>query len=155
MKNINCLDEADFSAFKGMPVIDCHTHLRGVGDFSKLEKTMQCYGIDRINILSLTSAGDTWMVQNTMCLLFKLLYPGKVYAFGSLNYPPEGAPKDGQGLVEQTKRLMKSGFDGMKMIEGKPDTRKRIGVPLDAPVYDGYYGYLEAEGIPLLYHVAD
>jgi len=41
------------------------------------------------------------------------------------------------------------------MMEGKPDTRKRIGVPLDSPVFDLYYEYLEADRIPLLFHVND
>jgi hypothetical protein len=47
------------------------------------------------------------------------------------------------------------GCDGIKMIEGKTSERKAIGVPLDDPAYDGLYGYLAADGIPLLLHVGD
>jgi predicted TIM-barrel fold metal-dependent hydrolase len=50
---------------------------------------------------------------------------------------------------------MSLGFDGMKMLDGKPDNRKRIGIPLDAPVYDLYFDYLEENQLPLLYHIGD
>ena len=55
----------------------------------------------------------------------------------------------------QAVRLKQLGFDGMKMLEGKPDTRKMTSLPLDSSVYDKYFSYLEAESIPVTYHVGD
>jgi predicted TIM-barrel fold metal-dependent hydrolase len=47
------------------------------------------------------------------------------------------------------------GADGIKMLEGKPSVRKRLGIPLSSSVYQELYAFLEAEGIPILLHVAD
>ena len=87
--------------------------------------------------------------------LAKIMYPEKIYGFGGLFYPDNPNLANGQNLLEQAVRLKQLGFDGMKMLEGKPDTRKNIGLPLDSPLFDKYYSYLEAEGIPVTYHVGD
>ena len=45
--------------------------------------------------------------------------------------------------------------DGMKMLEGKPAVRQKLGHRRDVSIYDAYYAYLEVEQIPLMFHVAD
>jgi hypothetical protein len=47
------------------------------------------------------------------------------------------------------------GFDGIKMIEGKPSMRKVTHLPISAPVYDRFYALLESNRVPLLLHLAD
>lgn len=153
--NVKDVTEKDFASFSEIPVIDCHTHVWNVKEIFQVVEIEKRYGIDKINVLGITSYDEKCMANNAIVLLFKHLFPGQVYGFGSLNYPLTGAPEDGEGFFEQVKRLQAAGVDGMKMMEGKPDTRKRIGIPLNSPIYDKYYGYLEAERIPLLYHVAD
>ena len=51
---------------------------------------------------------------------------------------------------------MDMGCDGIKMLEGKPNVRKLLGgLPLNSPLFDGFYAYMEKEQIPLLLHAAD
>lgn len=153
--NIQDVTEKDFLKFNDIPVIDCHTHVWSVDEIYSVADVETRYRIDKLNVLAINSYDEKCRANNLLCLLFKLLYPGKVYAFGSLQYPPVGAPVEGTDFLRQVERLMALGFDGMKMMEGKPDTRKRIGIPLDSPIYDRYYEYLEAHRISLLYHVND
>lgn len=95
--------------------------------------------------------------QNLMALLFKREEPS-YYAFGSLMYPeaPVVLPVDpAWDFRAQAQRLWALGFDGIKLLETKPGYRKWLGVPLSDPAYEPFFTYLEAEGIPVLWHVAD
>jgi len=116
------------------------------------------YNLKKINIVSLACKDQSEIAQNLLCALFKLLHPKSVYAYGSLMYPyyplDEKIPYN-YNLVEQVKTLMNMGFDGIKMLEGKPTLRKKIGIPLDSPIFDDYYSYLEEQEIPIVFHTAD
>ena len=153
--NINEITEKDFSGFCDIPVIDCHIHLYSVDEIFRLAYNENVYGIDKMNVLALNSYQENAMTNNLLALLFKRLYPGRVYAFASLQYPLYGAPSDGEEFLRQAKKYIELGFDGMKMMEGKPNTRKRIGIPLDSPLYDKYFDFLQEKQIPVLYHVND
>jgi predicted TIM-barrel fold metal-dependent hydrolase len=50
---------------------------------------------------------------------------------------------------------MALGFDGLKLVEGKPTVRRLTGIALDSPLYDGMYSLLAESRFPLLFHVAD
>ncbi|NIN10780.1 MAG: amidohydrolase family protein, partial [Gemmatimonadales bacterium] len=91
--------------------------------------------------------------QNPVALLVKALHPGRFYAFGGLHYKKVGG--EHEDFAEQARRLLQAGCDGMKMIEGKPTTRKALGHPLDDPMYDDYYAFMEQVGAPILFHVGD
>lgn len=136
-------------------IVDSHTHLVNSESIKRLVDSSYKYNIDKLAVMSLNCTGVSNISQNLLCALSKVLYPGKIYAFGGLTYPESGETTNGQELLEQTLRLKQLGFDGMKMLEGKPDTRKKIGLPLDSPIYDKYYSYLESEGIPVTFHVGD
>jgi hypothetical protein len=133
------------------PTINCHTHayefdiIAGDG-FSRLrtlKDTMAACGYDRINIMSLACYQDEYVAHNALYALIKAMYPGRLYAFGSLYYPPGGFPGGHADFADQARRWIDAGMDGMKMEEGKPTTRRRTGIPLDSPLYDEYYRYLE------------
>lgn len=153
--DIRQINEKDFLSFNDIPLIDCHTHILRFEKLTILEDVWRRYRVDRMNVLAASCVSEEFISDNSFCLLFKLRHPGRAYAFGSLHYLPDGAPAGGKDLLEQAKWLMSLGFDGMKMLDGKPDGRKRIGIPLDSPVYDLYFDYLEQESIPVLYHAAD
>ena len=153
--NIKEVTEEDFLAFNDIPVLDCHVHAEKIGGIAILEDVWQRYRIDKMNILATSSYSEEWVANNAICLLFKLRHPAKAFGFGSLIYPPSGTPTDAQDLLEQSRHLMSIGFDGMKMLDGKPDNRKRIGIRLDSPVYDPYFDDLEENQVPLLYHIGD
>ena len=153
--DIKEVTEKDFLAFNDIPVMDCHVHAEKTKGIAVLEDIWRRYRIDKMNILATSSYSEERVANNAICLLFKLRHPGQAFGFGSLYYPPSGTPTDGKELLGQAEWLMSLGFDGMKMLDGKPDNRKRIGIRLDSPIYDAYFDYLEENQLPLLYHIGD
>ena len=141
------------SIYPDIPVFDCHTHvMNGIGGVEKLSCMMELFNFSKMNVLSISGMGD--IGQNLKCMLFKTLHSPGAYAFGGLVHPYNN-PGDGVDYCSQAKRLMSMGFDGMKMIEGKPEARKKLKEPLDHRDFDRYYEFLEAERIPVLFHIAD
>ena len=130
-----------------MKIIDAHTHIYNLnGDFTPLYTLAKRLGFDRLTVLSLQCLDP---LQNILCALCKLKNPGTTYAFGGLDY------QTGQDFLSQAKNLKAIGFDGIKMLEGKPTVRKMLNIALDDPVYGEYYTYLEETGFPVLFHAAD
>lgn len=136
-------------------IIDCHTHMRALEDLQNLIRIMRETHIIRLNAVCLPTLLNEYLTQNLMGLLFKAQNPGAIFAFGGLNYPEGKIPEDGDEFRKQAEGFKNIGFDGIKMIEGKPNARKKIGVPLSHHIYDGFYTYMEEEGIPIIFHVGD
>ena len=95
--------------------------------------------------------------HNPAAVYFKQHYPLRTYISGALDYPPvladlHHAP---ELLAEQVLRLKTQGFDGLKLIEGKPQVRKLLPFALDGPLYDRMWSALEREQFPVIFHVAD
>lgn len=151
MKSIPEYKNALYKSIYGdIPVFDCHTHIMNdTSGIDKLAQLKDLFGFNGINVLSISGIGD--LTQNLKCLLFKAVYPQNVYAFGGLVHTQAGFGT----YFDQVRRLISMGFDGMKMIEGKPEIRKRLGKQLDHKDFDKYYEFLEAKEIPVLFHVAD
>jgi predicted TIM-barrel fold metal-dependent hydrolase len=126
-------------------------------DKASVMDLMESCDLNAINIVSSTGAiGDEeHMNENLIAALAKALYPGKIYAFGGLHHQWPGVSKGDLDYARQARRLRDFGFDGIKMIEGKPTIRKELGKPLDSEVFDDYYAFLETEQFPLLLHVGD
>lgn len=143
------------TAFSKEKIIDCHTHVREVNDIQKLVDVMKEANIDMINVACLPVLLDEYVTQNLLGLLFKVQKPGKIFAFGGLEYPNFELPSSEEEFLKQVEELMVLGFDGIKMIEGKPNARKGIGAPLYSHIYDGFYSYLENKKIPIIFHVGD
>jgi predicted TIM-barrel fold metal-dependent hydrolase len=143
------------SEFADVPIIDGHFHFRDAAGLDDLGVVMEAAGFDAINTACLSSIGGASTADNALGILTKLTYPGRMYAFGGLRHDMPGATKETLDLPGQVRAMMAAGFDGIKMLEGKPTLRKRLGIPLDDPVYDDYYALLETEQIPVVYHVAD
>ena len=131
-----------------MTIIDAHTHVTGQnGDFEPLYALAKRLNYDKLTVHSLQCAGR--LLQNHTCALCKLSHPGMTYAFGGLDY------LTGRDYMAQAKNLRAMGFDGIKMLEGKPTTRRMLGMALDDPRYDAFYDYMEETQFPLVMHVAD
>lgn len=143
-------------------IIDCHTHCMSADPLEAARRLHQ--GItqhtdtDRYNVLSV-SGGDflceRTLLQNLVCLLLKAQHPGQVYAYGGLYHFLRDTDPNTIDYAGNASLLLDAGFDGMKMIEGKPTAWKILSRPLDAPYYDAYYELLAAREKPLLMHVAD
>lgn len=144
-------------SFKSIPIIDGHFHMLADIEqqhlFTRIPAIWRACGLRAANVLSVSAGGP--LNQNMAAALAKALYPDRCYAFAGLHYSlPAVAPKQ-IDLGGQAKTLFEIGFDGFKMIEGKPSVREQLGVALDDPVYDEYYSFLESEALPLVFHVAD
>jgi len=88
--------------------------------------------------------------------LAKLSRPGKIYSFPILHHYWPGLPADKIDYAGQVKNWIEMGFDGVKMVQGKPSVYKLIGsVGLDSPLFDEYYACIEKNNLPIISHVGD
>lgn len=135
-------------------IIDSHEHIL-LNDVFKSEGITEIWEkCDFKSSCLLSAQGIGYVTQNLKCLLFKAKHP-QVYAFGGLehyqfdysNYTPD--------YLEQIKRIDSMGFDGVKMIEGKPAVRKALNRRLDDEIFDGFYEYAQENSIPITFHVGD
>lgn len=133
---------------EGLRILDGHVHVFGdsldcVRDMLAIERT---FHYDVCNFLSCEAMDDA--AQNALGIYLKLVAP-ECYAFGGFTY------RCAYDFREELDALRNVGFDGVKMIEQKPNVRKHLGVPMNDPRYDGLYAAMERDGVPLLAHVAD
>ncbi|MGI6337125.1 MAG: amidohydrolase family protein [Eubacteriales bacterium] len=135
-------------------VCDIHIHVSIPQDMDIIASRMKQHGYAKYCLLGCGSYYPRAKgVSNVLGLLQKLRDPS-VYVFASLEHPETGTAS-AESLLEQVKMYHAVGFDGVKMIEGKPNVRLRTGVPLDDAVYEPMLGFLEAHDIPVLSHVND
>lgn len=139
--------------------IDGHVHISSVDEIEGFLSYMEQTGIVKVNCatIALATRADSprGIHSNMVSLAFKCRYPEKVFVFGGLEYPPRPSDVSAAEPRAQAEALVAMGCDGIKMLEGKPDTRKYTGLPVCDPVYNEYYDYLQQTGIPLLFHVND
>ena len=142
-------------------IIDSHLHIEGWEHEGKsfiegFDDYVSSMNINRINIASLPSGKRN--VSNNIMIAFYKLVNENAFAHGGLVYPeypiPEKLP-EGMDFVTQYKELMEIGFDGMKMLEGKPNLHKLIGRDLNNKYFDEFYSELEKDKTHLLFHVND
>ena len=143
-------------------VIDSHLHIEA-WENENGESFIDCFenyrnktGLSAINIASLPS-GKRNVTNNIMAAFYKIAHEN-TFAHGGLIYPeypaPDVMPK-GMELVTQYKELMEIGFDGMKMLEGKPSLHRMVAKDLSSDFFDGFFAELEKDGTHLIFHVND
>jgi len=131
-----------------MTIIDAHIHIGNIKEkFKPVYALAEHLNYSKINLLSLQCAGN--LLQNLTCALCKALNPKTTYAFGGLDY------LTGRDFLTQVQNLKALGFDGIKMLEGKPTTRRKLGLALSDPKYYEYFKFMEDESFPVLLHIAD
>jgi predicted TIM-barrel fold metal-dependent hydrolase len=140
---------------KGMKFIDAHVHMYKLGGIPSIMHTLRSASYDAVNLLSLTQYDKQYMAQNVVGLALKALYPTKVYLFGALHHHLPGAPAADRDYAAQARCLIAAGCDGMKMLEGKPNARKRIGLALNDSLLYGFYDFMQSRGLPILCHAMD
>lgn len=139
-------------------IVDCHVHFGGIDLYDKMLADQERTGADRFNIAVTPRCGAPGEFRLAEALWFKRRRPESVYVFGGLDYTgvcDHGRDEPDVPLVEQLERLRDLGCDGLKMLCGKPDTRKDIGQPLDGPMYEPLLARLAETRFPLLWHIAD
>lgn len=131
-----------------MLTIDCHTHIIA-NHLQVLYQRAMAGGVDLFNILgvpALCGAGN-----NFECMKAKFMYPGKAYVYGGLVWQGQDCPQP----REQLKMMMEAGFDGLKLIESKPNLQKDLQFDPSSPHFEGMFALAVKEGFPLLWHVGD
>ncbi len=136
-------------------LIDSHLHMWSAAGIETILRIRDDCGLDAYAFMSLSQYGLPHMAQNVDGFLLKAMDPDRAFIFGGLHYDLPGVAPNEIDPAEQARRLIDIGCDGIKMLEGKPGDRKRLGIPLDAPMYDEYYAFLQAEKVPVVFHVAD
>lgn len=134
-------------------VIDAHVHFERDQPFEHFYDNCDLANCAQYCVLGLPFHAE----QNDWLLQLKRAHPQRFFIFGRLFHDPERvACGDGRYLVPQVEKLLASGFDGIKMWEGKPVQRKTA-VPwrFDHAYYRPYWEYLAANRIPVTVHQGD
>ena len=160
--------EKDFKPFESVKnVIDGHVHImhdfdneRNIDFTHGFEAYREKCGLKYIAVASLPS-GNLPMPRdvsnNILCAFYKLLNKN-TFAYGGYIYPSYPAKKSEMGGMElpsQYEELMEIGFDGIKMLEGKPNLYKKVGQRLDGELFDKVFEKMEKDGTYILMHVLD
>ena len=139
-------------------IYDIHVHAsgsRGLQAFLDAgEKFIdQNVQVSAVNLLVAKGVVPRNVSADVMALALKTVDP-RFTAYGGFGYWMNTMPCDGPGLLAQLEELMDTGFDGLKMNEGKPN-RRNVLHPLDDPRYDGVGELLQKTGWHILNHVND
>ncbi len=135
-------------------LIDSHIHYDISGSVLKIIRALNITSADYCCLQS--QIYKSKINQNMDCFFAKLLCKGRVY----INIALDSTLYDDWTKMDQMpdylKRMMECGADGIKMIEGKPTTRKEFNIPnFDDPLFDSTFKYLEDQKIPITWHVND
>ncbi len=152
--------------YRDIPLCDSHMHMTypmPLGDQVRmLRGYMDYFGCRRIGLLglphSVRSAADD-PANNLKALYLKDLLnrdapARRVYASGGLWHFFDGRDT-AQGFLGQVRELKSLGFDGLKVLLGKPDLRLRFGRSLSDPILHPVWDFCEREQFPVTLHLGD
>ena len=148
--------------------IDGHIHIHrwlneetGENFSHGLEEYRRTCGLKYIALAPLPSGNPIPVARdvsnNIICAFYKLLNEN-TFSYGGFIYPSYPAKAEemvGMSLVEQLEELTEIGFDGIKMLEGKPNLYKKVGSPLDGELFEPVFERMEKEGTYILMHAID
>lgn len=149
-------------------VLDSHYHIQNWNDregrsiFESIRQYKDGKGFRSVNLCALTSYHHgSQMISgaenNVLLALCKLRFP-ELYIHGGLIYESFPAPKntaEGFDPLTQYHELMEIGFDGIKILETKPDQAKLIAKAFTDPFYEPFFAAAETDGTHFIFHVAD
>lgn len=145
----------DFSSFLDLPIVDGHVHFVHQGRMDEILALMRRAHCGKLNLVCVPNPDAT--THNPQALYFKTCKPETTYISGALDYSTvlDNRSSASGIFAQQIINLKKKGFDGLKLIEGKPNVRKMTGIPLDGIEYEGMWYVLEKEAFPVVFHVGD
>ena len=143
------------------PVIDGHLHVEtwfdanGKDFYTGFDEIAARRGVKALNIAALP-IGEWGTENNIIAALYKLHNPS-VYIHGGLTYPeyPVRELPCGAEPKRQYEEMKELGFDGIKILETKPEFHIQIDNPVDREFYEHYFAAMEADGTHILWHVCD
>ena len=146
---------------KNENLIDTHMHIEEwVNDECEFidcfEKHREESDLRSLNICTVPTKQRNFC-NNIMCALYKLAHPNTYIhgGFDHMIYPITENMPEGMDLVTQYRELMEIGFDGIKLIEGKPIVLKTLGNDLNHPALDKLYSEMEKDGTHIVFHIND
>ena len=126
-----------------------------------LEEYRRVCGLKYIALASLPSGNPIPaprdVSNNIMCAFYKIANEN-TFAYGGFiypSYPAKESEMEEMSLVTQLDELNEIGFDGVKMLEGKPNLYERVGKALDSEFFEGAFEKMEREGTYILMHALD
>ena len=138
-------------------IIDIHVHASGGGGLQAfldagqkfIDETVQ---VDAVNLLVYNGNSPRSLSAHLMSLALKTV-DQRFTTYGGFGY---WLSCDEAGLRTQLEDMMNAGFDGLKMIEGKP-TNRRVdpALALDHPRYNGVGELLQQTGYHIINHIND
>lgn len=137
-------------------MIDAHIHYAHTLGMERLNQVIQEFQFHGIALQCIMTGMGTQTEKDAF--EFQAQCPIPVYIFGGLDrsiyYLEES--KLQKALVLEAKKRLDMGCNGIKMLEGKPNTRKDWPIPdFDLPVWEEYWEFLEKNQIPVYMHVND
>ena len=144
-------------------IIDSHLHIynwkneKGEDFFHCFEKYREEMGLAGINLAALPSGFGSDVTSNLMCAVYKLINKNTFAHAGLIydKYPISDTLPDKMDFVTQLNELEEIGFDGIKMLEGKPTLNRTIGKNLLNPQHDKFFEEAEKRGTHIIFHVND
>jgi predicted TIM-barrel fold metal-dependent hydrolase len=129
-------------------VIDAHVHYRHREPAEYFNKIVDMVGYSRASILT------GWEPR---CLDRKREQPGRFYTFGMIPHDPAKlAAGDGAYRVALLEQLVAKGYDGVKMMEGKPAwSQQQKTPPIDHDYFRPFWEKAAAISVPITMHMAD
>ena len=144
-------------------VIDGHLHFYDWKDENEVD-FFHCFedyrnemGLAGLNLCALPSGNGYDVTSNLMCAVYKLINKDTFAHAGLLydKYPMADSLPEDMNFAVQLDELEKIGFDGIKMIEGKPTMHRTIGKNLLHPEFDRFFAEAEKRGTHIVFHVND
>lgn len=139
-------------------IIDSHVHPMGGAGLQPFFKAAQEFiddvQLNGVNLLYINNNRFCTLGAELLSLALKVKDP-RFTVYGSFGYWMNTIAHDGPGLKAQLETFMAAGFDGLKMLEGKPTERAVNRIPLDDPRYDLAFDLLEKTAYHVVRHVND
>ena len=136
-------------------IIDGHVHMGTIAGEGAMLAIRQATGIGKMALASIQDPhAGTGLPQS---LYMKARHADSFYVFAGLNHAEklsEGKVR-APSLAEQAASFARMGCDGIKMIEGKPTSRRHLNIPVTDRYFADYWACVEEQGMPVLWHVND
>ena len=140
-------------------IYDAHVHAQGGEGLQAfieagrrfIDETVE---LSAVNLLVTKGVLPSKVSADLLSLALKVMDP-RFTVYGGFGYWMNTIPSDREGLKKQLMTLIDVGFDGLKMLEGKPNRRSILGSSLDDERYDGVGKLLEETNFHVIYHLND
>lgn len=136
-------------------IVDGHVHMGSSAQEAHMLAIRDITGIEKMNLVSIQNPETGSGLPQS--LYMKAKYPDTFFVFAGLDHAAQLFPGKcaTPSLADQVDEYVALGCDGLKMIEGKPTSRRVLDIPVNAPYFAEYWARVEELGLPIVWHVND